>query len=128
LLCAQVFINRIPRTATDEDVLRLFGSCGKVLEVNLFKAFPGATTGKVSSILTFTVTSKKCVIPCKALVSRESSRATREQPPARRPERFVYSHVAHLLCVQSPYLGIQTLAVTRVCAARVRLARRAAAW
>jgi hypothetical protein len=38
----------VPRTAAEEDIIALFGKYGDVCNVNLFRAFLGAPTSKVS--------------------------------------------------------------------------------
>jgi hypothetical protein len=44
----QLFFAKVLRSATEEEVKTLFSRFGKVYDVNLFRAFQGAPTTKVS--------------------------------------------------------------------------------
>ena len=45
----QLFFAKVLRTAGEEEVRSLFSQFGKVFDVNLFRAFQGAPTTKVST-------------------------------------------------------------------------------
>jgi hypothetical protein len=45
---AQLFFAKVLRSATEDDVRRLFSKYGRVHDVNLFRAFQGAPTTKAS--------------------------------------------------------------------------------
>ncbi len=44
---AQLFFAKVLRSASEEDVKRLFSRFGRVYDINLFRAFQGAPTTKV---------------------------------------------------------------------------------
>ncbi|KAG2499151.1 hypothetical protein HYH03_002733 [Edaphochlamys debaryana] len=48
----QLFFAKVLRSATEEEVRRLFGQFGKVTDVNLFRAFQGAPTTKGCGLVT----------------------------------------------------------------------------
>jgi hypothetical protein len=48
LLLLQLFFARVLRSAKEEEVRALFSKFGKVYDVNLFRAFQGAPTTRVS--------------------------------------------------------------------------------
>lgn len=50
-LFLQLFFAKVLRSATEDEVRVLFSGLGKVYDVNLFRAFQGAPTTKVSRYL-----------------------------------------------------------------------------
>jgi hypothetical protein len=64
-LCTQLFFAKVPPTALASEVESLFGSFGKLAEVNLFRAWAGAKHSKVGAAGTLDA----CMLPntCKLL-------------------------------------------------------------